>query len=210
MLLGDDLSGSDQRETEVLVQILVGVVSSDIAVSDDGSLDDLDVAGHSSVSTSHIVVHLTDSTGEGEVSVLLVHIVSTASASVAQPDGEVLHLGGALLEDLSDIKDLTTGSLGLSQRLHVVPELGLSNNLIASEDLHSEDLGARILGGGSSTTNQLVEVHLRRVCDVLYRAITYVHPEGSDGAISLDHSNWIDRRRKFLVSSLRILLGNEL
>ena len=123
VLLGDDLSGSDEREAEVSAQILVSVVSLNLSVADDGGLDDLDVAGHGSVSSSHIVVHLTDGTGETDISVLLVHIVGSASASVAEPDGEVLHLSGMLLEDLSDIEDLTTGSLCLGQRLHVVPEL---------------------------------------------------------------------------------------
>jgi hypothetical protein len=161
VLLGDDLSGSDQGEAQVLAQVLVGVVSLDLRVLDGGGLDDLDVASHSSVSTSHVVVHLTDGTSESDISVLLVHVVGTASASVAQPDSEVLDLSGVLLEDLSDIEDLTTGSLGLSQRFHVVPELGLRDNFVAGEDLHSVDLRARVLGSGSSTTNKLVEVHLR-------------------------------------------------
>ena len=163
MLLRNNLSRSDQRETEVLVQILVGVVSSDIAISDDGSLDDLDIASHSSMSTGHVVVHLSDGTSQSEVSVLLVHIVSTASASVAQPDGEVLHLSRGLVEDLSVIEHLTNGSLGLGEGLHIVPELGLGNDLVASEDLHSEDLGARVLGGGGSTTDKLVQVHLKGI-----------------------------------------------
>ncbi len=160
MLLWDDLSGSDQREAEVAGEILIGVVSLDLRILDDGSLDDLDVAGHSSVSTSHVVVHLTDGASQRDISVLLVHIVGTASASVAQPDSEVLDLGGGLLEDLSDIEDLTASSLSLSEGLHVVPELRLSNNGVASEDLHSEYLRAGVLGGGSSTANQLIEVHL--------------------------------------------------
>ena len=161
VLLRNNLSRSDQRETEVLVQVLIGVISLNIAVSDHSGLDDLDVAGHSSVSTSHVVVHLTDGAGESDISVLLVHVVGAASASVAQPDSEVLDLGGVLLEDLSDIEDFTTSSLGLGQRLHVVPELRLSHNLVASEDLHSIDLGARILGSWCSATNELVEVHLK-------------------------------------------------
>lgn len=163
VLLRDNLSWSDKRETEVLVEELVSVVSLDLGILDDGSLDDLDVASHGSVSTSHVVVHLTDGTSESDISVLLVHIVSSASASVTEPDSEILDLSGGLVEDLSDIEDLSTGSLGLRQRLHVVPELRLGNNLVASEDLHSEDLGARVLGGGSSTTNKLVEVHLKNM-----------------------------------------------
>lgn len=161
VLLGDDLSRSDQGEAEILVQILVGVVSSNLRILDGSGLDDLDVASHGSVSAGHIVVHLTDGTVEGDISVLLVHVVGAASASVAQPNSEVLDLGRVLLEDLGDIEDLATSSLSLGERLHVVPELGLGHNLVAGEDLHSINLRARVLGSGSSTTNKLVEVHLR-------------------------------------------------
>jgi len=163
VLLGDDLSGSDQREAKVLVEVLVSIVSLDLRILNDGSLDDLDVTGHGSVSTSHVIVHLTNGASESDISVLLVHIVSTASASVAEPDSEVLDLRGRLVEDLSDIQDLTSGSLSLSEGLHVVPELRLGNNLVTSENLHSEDLRAWVLGSGGSATNKLVQVHLRSI-----------------------------------------------
>ena len=161
MLLGDDLSGSDQWEAEILAEVLISIVSLNLRIPDDCGLDDLDVASHSSVSTGHVVVHLPDGTSQRDISVLLVHVVGSASASVAQPNSEILNLGGGLLENLSDIEDLTAGSLGLGERLHVVPELRLGDDRVPCEDLHSEDLGARILRGGSSTTNQLVKVHLR-------------------------------------------------
>ena len=115
VLLGNNLSWTNQWETEVLAEILGSIVSLDLGILDNSSLDDLDIASHGSVSTSHIVVHLTDGTGEGDVSVLLVHIVSTASASVTEPDGEVLDLSWGLIEDLSDIQDFTTGSLSLGE-----------------------------------------------------------------------------------------------
>lgn len=160
-LLRENLSGSDHREAESLAEILVGVVSLDLSISDDRSLDDLDVASHSSVSTGHVVVHLSNSTSKCGISVLLVHIVCTTSASVSEPDSEVLNLSRMLLKDFSDVQDLTTSSLSLSQGLHIVPELRLSNNLVSSEYLHSENLRAGILGCWSSTTDQLEEVHLQ-------------------------------------------------
>jgi hypothetical protein len=163
VLLGDDLSWSHQWEAEILGEVLIGVVSLNLRILDNGSLDDLDIAGHSSVSTSHIVVHLTDGSSESQVSVLLVHIVSTASASVTEPDGEVLHLSWGLIEDLGNIEDLTASSFSLCQRFHVVPELRLGDDLVTSEDLHSENLWTWILGGWSRTTNKLVKVHLRRL-----------------------------------------------
>jgi len=160
VLLWDNLSWSDEWEAEILINELVSVVSLDFTVLDNGSLDDLDVASHSSVSTGHIAVHLSDGTSQSGLSVLLVHIVCSASGSVTKPDSVVLNLGWRLVEDLGDIEDLTASSLGLSQRLHIIPELRLSNNGVASEDLHSVDLWAWVSGGWSSTTNELVEVHL--------------------------------------------------
>jgi hypothetical protein len=160
VLLGNDLTWSHQWESEVLTQILVGVISLDLRVADDRSLDDLDVASHSSMSPSHVIVHLTDGTSEGDIPVFLVHIVSTTSASVAQPDGEVLDLSRVFIEDLSNIKHFTASWLSLSERLHIVPELGLSDDLIAGEYLHSVDLRAWVLRSRGGTTNELVQVHL--------------------------------------------------
>ena len=166
MLLGDDLSWSDEWESEILVDKLIGVVSLQFLIPDDRGLDDLDVTGHSSVSTCHVAVHITNSTSQTGSSVLLVHIVCSTSGSVSEPDGEVLNLGWSLVEDLSDIENLTTSSLGLSQRLHIIPELRFSNNGVASEDLHSVDLWAGVLGGWSSSTNKLIEVHLDDIYSV--------------------------------------------
>lgn len=115
MLLGDDGSRSDKWETKSAAQILIGVVSLDFLILDDSSLDDLNIASHSSVTSSHIIVHLTDSSGESNISVLLVHIVGSTSALVSKPDSKVLNLAGRLVEDFSDIKHFTTSLLGLSQ-----------------------------------------------------------------------------------------------
>ena len=161
VLLGDDLSWSHQWEAEILSEVLRSVTSLNLRILDNRGLDDLDVASHSSVSTSHIVVHLTDGTSESQVSVLLVHIVCTTSASVTEPDGEVLDLSWGLIEDLGNVKDLASSSLCLCQGFHVVPELRLGNYLVTSEDLHSENLWAWVLGSWSSATNKLVEMHLR-------------------------------------------------
>ena len=113
MLLGNNLSRSHERETEIPCEILVSVISLDLRVLDNGCLDDLDITSHSSVSSCHIVIHLTNRAGESKVSVLLVHIVSSASASVAKPNSEVLNLRRRLIKDLGDIKDLSTSALGL-------------------------------------------------------------------------------------------------
>lgn len=52
------------------------------------------------MATGHLLVHLLDGAVQVGVAVLLVHVVDTSAAVVAHSDGVVLHLGGALLEDL--------------------------------------------------------------------------------------------------------------
>ena len=53
---------------------------------------------------THFVVHLLHSPVEGEVAVLLVHVVVPGTALVADPKTKVLDGGGALLEDLNPIE----------------------------------------------------------------------------------------------------------
>lgn len=208
MLLGNNLSGSHERETEIPCEILVSVISLDLRVLDNGCLDDLDVTSHSSVSSCHIVIHLTDRAGESKVSVLLVHIVSSASASVAKPNSEVLNLSRRFIEDLGDIKDLTTSALGLGKRFHIIPKLGFSNNLVTSEYLHSKDLRARVLRCGCSATDKLIQVHLRECLNSVIRNNTYLHAEGSNRTISLDHCQYRSKSKKFFELFMLFLMVN--
>lgn len=53
------------------------------------------------VAGSHVRVQGLDSIGSGQLSVLLVHVVSARTRVVSQPDTEVLDLLGVLLVDLS-------------------------------------------------------------------------------------------------------------
>jgi hypothetical protein len=52
------------------------------------------------VAGGHVRVQGLDSIGSGQLSVLLVHVVSARSRVVSQPDTEVLDLLGVLLVDL--------------------------------------------------------------------------------------------------------------
>ena len=54
------------------------------------------------VAGSHVGVKSLDSGGAGQLTVLLVHVVSAGAGVVADPDAEVLDLQGVLLGDLQN------------------------------------------------------------------------------------------------------------
>ena len=67
------------------------LVSLEVLIFNDGSLDDLDGTITSTVSTSHFLVALLNSSEESVVTIFLVHVVSTGTRVVSQPDTVVLH-----------------------------------------------------------------------------------------------------------------------
>ena len=67
---------------------------------DNGGGQHLDVGAGCAMAAGHLLVHLLDCTVQGEVAVLLVHVVGARSAVVANADAEVLDLLWSLLEDL--------------------------------------------------------------------------------------------------------------
>ncbi len=73
---------------------------------------------------------MSDGTVEGEVSVLLVHVVSSRSGVVSEPDSVVLDVGVLLFENFVDGKNLTSGLLQLVDLVKEIPETRLDGNLI--------------------------------------------------------------------------------
>ena len=67
------------------------LVSLEVLIFNDGSLDDLDGTITSTVSTSHFLIALLNSSEESIVTIFLVHVVSTGTRVVSQPDTVVLH-----------------------------------------------------------------------------------------------------------------------
>merc|ERR1712154_351017 len=90
---------------------------------DDCSVDNLNSPRICAVAACHLLIHLTDSTIERDVAILLVHVVRVGAALVAKPDGVVLDLHGTLLEDLVHREQFSTASLGFVQALHEVPPM---------------------------------------------------------------------------------------
>lgn len=67
---------------------------------DGGCLDNLDAVMTNPVTRSHLGVHLLNTTIQGGITVLLVHVVIASSTLVPQPDPVVLDGSRVLLENL--------------------------------------------------------------------------------------------------------------
>jgi hypothetical protein len=89
-----------EGELDIGIVELLGVVPLAQLEINRRGLDDLDARGSHSVARSHLSVHLLHSTIHSSVTVLLVHVVVTGSALVAQPDTKVLDRGWVALKDL--------------------------------------------------------------------------------------------------------------
>ena len=138
---------------------LLGVVSQDILSGDNSSSDDLNGTWSGTMSTGHLIVKLSDGTAKGEVSVLTVHIVSSRSGVISQPDTVVLDVSGVLLVDLDNVKDFSGRLLHLSELVHEIPVLGSSDDNVWGEDKHSVSLWVWELGGWCLSSDNLVLVH---------------------------------------------------
>jgi len=125
-----------------------------------GSPDDLDGTGTGAMTSSHLVVELGDGSGELQITVFPVHIMGTGTGRITEPDSVILDNVGVLLSDFNNIEDLSGGLLHLTELMHVVPELGLCNNLVGGKDEHAVGFRVGEVGSGSFAANNLVLVHL--------------------------------------------------
>lgn len=93
--------GSEDGELDLAVPEEVGFGSSDIVLLAEhcGSDDGNGVPG-GPVITGHIHVELADGSVEGDVSVLLVHVVNTSSGLISQHDSESFDMIGSFFVDL--------------------------------------------------------------------------------------------------------------
>lgn len=92
------------------------------------------------MSSGHLHVHLGDGSVEGSVSVLLVHVNDIISGQISQENSVVSDGSALLLEDLAGGDDFTLNLSDLVLSLHVVPELGTSQNSVTLENSHSVKL----------------------------------------------------------------------
>ena len=96
------LDVSDLWVFETSLSILEGLLSSQILVCDNGSLDDVDGISSSTVSTSDLVVQLSNGSAERVVSVFLVHVDNIISGLVLHDDTVVSDGVGVSLVDFTD------------------------------------------------------------------------------------------------------------
>lgn len=135
----------------------------------------------SSVARGHVGVKRLNGVGAGHFPVLLVHVVGTGARVVSQPDSEILDLLGVLLVDLRQNCECHSGNvsfgstygldtdyfasclLDLSETAQEIPEPGLGNRLIGSEDGHAVHVRSRVGLGGQMAPNDLV--FLKTTCE---------------------------------------------
>ena len=79
---------------------------------------------------------------------------------VPHPDPKVLDRRRPLLEDLVARDDLPVGLLDLAQLGQKVPELGACARVVGGPELHAEERGLRVGGGGEVAPDDGVLVEL--------------------------------------------------
>ena len=150
--------GKGEPDTTLGKLSTVGPV--ELTGSKSGSTDDLDGTRTTTVTSSHLIVQLGDSTDELHITVLAVHVVGSRSGVVTEPDSVVFDAAAVLLDDLDAVKDLTGGLLHLTELTHEVPELGLGGDVVRGEDNHAVCLGVGVFGGACLTADNLILAHL--------------------------------------------------
>merc|ERR1719424_2054042 len=115
----------DDRELQGVVVHLCDMTTPTLSCLQHCCVDDLDGARVCAVAASHLGVQLADSTIDGDITELFVHVVSVCAAFVPEPNAIVFSLGGCAIEELVHSKQLSTTLLGLVYLLHEVPEPGL-------------------------------------------------------------------------------------
>lgn len=145
-LLTGPVGDSEDGESDLGVLELVRAGSSDLGFSvEDCSLDDGDGVGGSTMIAGHLCVELTDGSVEGDVTVLLVHVVVSGPGLVPEDNTESFDVVGSALEDLIDSEDLSLGALGLELTPEMVPEFRFGDDFVLGEEADSVYFGAGVL-----------------------------------------------------------------
>ena len=146
-------------ELDVLLSELHSVVTLEVSSLNSCSPDDLNGTRTGTMTSSHFVVKLCNCTSDGKITVFTVHIMGTRTGLVTKPDSVILDDTGVLLNDFNTVEDFSSGLLHLTELVHVVPELGFSNNSVGCKDNHAVCLWVRVLISSSLTAYYLVSVH---------------------------------------------------
>lgn len=159
--LGLALGSSERDRVGSLEGGLVGLLTGHGNLINHFSSDDLHGFGTAGVLASEVDVELGDGAAQSVRSEFLVHVHGVSVGEVSEEDAEVLDAGGVLLEDLGGGHNLTLALADLVLALHEVPELGASENLVAGEHAHSEELGLGALLRGQGSADNIKLSHLQ-------------------------------------------------
>merc|ERR1712156_15904 len=119
------------------------------------NFQDLDGAGTSTMTCSHIAVTLSDGTSHCDVAVLTVHVVCPTSGVITNPNSKILHRSLIFLKHLLTRHNFSHRFLQFLQFLHVVPETRFGSNNIRSKNPHAKYRGFGVLLSWHTSTNDL-------------------------------------------------------
>lgn len=155
---------ADDGEFELRPMHLQGVRTTAFGVLNYGGSNDLDGSWLGAMATSHFGVHLANGAVDGNIPILLVHIMSIGSAFISEPHCIVVHFCGSFVEDFVESQNFTTTLLCLVEFLHKIPELGSRKNFVFGEYFNTVYLRCRVFQcrRGSSNNLKLVDWSLDR------------------------------------------------
>ena len=122
----------------------------------------LDGMGTGTMTGCHVGVALCYCTTDCQVTVLSVHVVSSRTRIISQPDTEVLYSQWCLFVLTFHWNDFTSCLLELTQLTQKVPETRLGNDVIRSENVHLEQWGSWLLFGRQLTPDDFIFFQLKR------------------------------------------------
>lgn len=140
--VGGALAFVANGELSVVIGHLNVCCASEVLVINNAGFDNLDGFSTSTVTTAHLRVHLGHGTAERGIAVLFVHVNGEGTGEITENDAVVLDSSGVLLVDLAGGNDLTLHFTDLVLSLHVVPELGTSEDSITGK--HTDSVKLRL------------------------------------------------------------------
>jgi len=156
MMPGHRLDLARKRELDLRVVELLGGGTTTLLRRNLFHFDDLDGGGSGSMPGAHVAVTLSHRSGGRQIAVFAVHVVSTGTRVISEPNAEVLDGGWPLLVDLLAADNLADSFLDLLQTIQVVPEAGLGHYAVSGEDTHPVKRGDPQLVGGNLPSHDAV------------------------------------------------------
>jgi hypothetical protein len=111
------------------------------------------------VARCHFSVHLLNRSNSFCITILLVHVVNSTTAIIAEENAEILDLEGLRLENFIHSKNFTLALLNLLQFAEIIPKSTFGYYFVWRKNPHAVDFGVLIGLGGQMTTNDLIFTH---------------------------------------------------